>query len=930
MLRTLSVPVERSPTSPRRLTTPRGPARGAGLARLVSVAAWTMLLGCTGSAPDPAAHPSPRAVSAPAPVTPGCAAALEVVFAPAERAVPGVYVATEADAVRTALGPAWQTAVTALAAAPAPGSLKLTYPLEGAVFPQDLSAPTLRFTDPVSPGAEPPGGFAPDRWIVEFALADGAVRIQVLTAGFPSPRPVDSRLNVPGAASAPPSPGPPARGWRPSAALWGAIRTCSEQKTVRLSVTGFRAPVGSAVGSAAGAPAAVTAPPALTRATRDFSFSADAVDAPVFFRAVPLPFKFALKNVDKIQWLLGDVRSEAPAHVVMENIPVCANCHSFARDGKTLALDVDYANDKGSYAVTELAQETVLDRSKVLTWSDFRRSDGQPTFGLLSQISPDGRYVVSTVKDMSVFIPAPDLMYSQLFFPIRGILAVYDRQTKAITALPGADDPKLVQSNPTWSPDGQSILFARAEALDVAPPENRQLAVVNREDLPRVLGGKDPLTYDQFGALMEGGRKFRYDLYRVPFNGGKGGVAEPLRGASANGRSNFFARYTPDGRFIVFCQNDSFMLLRFDSALYIMPAAGGEPRKLAANFDGHMNSWHSFSPNGRWLVWSSKVNGPFTQLWLTHLDAEGQDTPPVLLENFTPANRAANIPEFVNRSLGDTFTVTEAFADAYGYFRQGFQDWQLSDYTLAARELRKALHLAPDDPQSHKYLADALARLGRMDEARPHFERAKALAPNDPELRRMLAEAAGGEGRSDVALAELKAAVRAAPGDLKARAALGRLLLSLGRPAEALPALERSLAGAPGDPALQVLVAVAQTELGHFAVAAQGLRAVLAAQPAHPQARLRLAWLLAAAPDVAVRDGARAVELAEAMCNADRFSVPEELDLLAAAYAEVGRFAEALRLVEDAAHRVAADVARPMNARADLYRRQTPYRLPTE
>ncbi len=57
-----------------------------------------------------------------------------------------------------------------------------------------------------------------------------------------------------------------------------------------------------------------------------------------------------------------------------------------------------------------------------------------------------------------------------------------------------------------------------------------------------------------------------------------------------------------------------------------------------------MNSWHSFSPNGRWLVFSSKSRSPYTQMFLTHLDKDGRDSPPILIENATRANRAVNIP----------------------------------------------------------------------------------------------------------------------------------------------------------------------------------------------------------------------------------------------------------------------------------------------
>ena len=61
-----------------------------------------------------------------------------------------------------------------------------------------------------------------------------------------------------------------------------------------------------------------------------------------------------------------------------------------------------------------------------------------------------------------------------------------------------------------------------------------------------------------------------------------------------------------------------------------------------------MNSWHSWSPNGRWLVFSSKARSPYTQMYLTHIDEQGNSSPAILIDNATPSNRAVNIPEFVN------------------------------------------------------------------------------------------------------------------------------------------------------------------------------------------------------------------------------------------------------------------------------------------
>ena len=284
-------------------------------------------------------------------------------------------------------------------------------------------------------------------------------------------------------------------------------------------------------------------------------------------------------------------------------------------------MDVDVDGDKGAYIVTEIESDTVFTRDKVISWNDFQREDSVNSFGLFSQISPDGRYIISTVKDFSVVVRFSDPGYSQLFFPVRGILVVYDRQTKQFFSLPGADDAEYVQTNPVWSPDGKWIVFARAKAI---PKLKNASGFVKRTEL------------------------FRFDLYRIPFNGGKGGKAEAIPGASNNGRSNFFPKFTQDSKWLIYTQSDSFLINQPDAELHIIPAEGGVDRRMNSDTSGKMNSWHSISPSDRWMVFSSKANGPYTQLWLTHIDKNGNDTPPVLLDGFTMQDRAANIPEFLN------------------------------------------------------------------------------------------------------------------------------------------------------------------------------------------------------------------------------------------------------------------------------------------
>ncbi len=425
-------------------------------------------------------------------------------------------------------------------------------------------------------------------------------------------------------------------------------------------------------------------------------------------------------------------------------------------------MDVDYANDKGSYIITRVSEDIMLTKNKIITWTDYKREDQELTFGLLSQISPDGKYTVSTVKDRSVFVPVSDLYYSQLFFPLKGILAYYNKETGSFQALPGADDKRFVQSNPAWSPDGKYIVFAR-----------------NKADSLREIGNKVVLSKEDCEDYLTGGKKFRYDLYRIPFNDGKGGEAKPLAGASGDGMSNYFAKYSPDGKWIVFCKANSFMLLQPDSKLYIMPAEGGVAREMRCNTN-QMNSWHSWSPNGKWLVFSSKVFTPYTQLFLTHIDEEGNDSPPVLLSNFTDPDRAANIPEFANIKAGGIRQMHESFLDYYSYAREG-GDFMLSGkYEEAEKSFRKSIELNPEHALAHDWLGMILLSKGELDEAQIELETALKLDPESVSAHLNLGKVYLNRNENEKAEMEFGTALKLEPEYADAYEGLGLILLSKG------------------------------------------------------------------------------------------------------------------------------------------------------
>ena len=241
-------------------------------------------------------------------------------------------------------------------------------------------------------------------------------------------------------------------------------------------------------------------------------------------------------------------------------------------------------------------------------------------------------------------------------------------------------------------------------------------------------------------------RRSSIDLYRIPFNEGKGGKPEPIVGASQNGMSNSFPKISPDGRWIVFVQARNGLLMRPDGQLFIVPATGGTARRMNCNTP-LMNSWHSFSPNGRWLVFSSKSRSPYTQMFLTHIDESGEDSPAILIENATAANRAVNIPEFVNIPPDGMEKIETPAADYARHSDLAIEAMKNRQYEDAVLEWNKALELDPTEPRVHNNLGVALMETGKVDEAIAHYRKALALNPKYSEACNNLGEALGRQRR---------------------------------------------------------------------------------------------------------------------------------------------------------------------------------------
>jgi Flp pilus assembly protein TadD len=725
-------------------------------------------------------------------------------------------------------------------AAARPQPITVDYPLEGSVFPPEFPPPTIFWRD-ASPRAV--------AWAIDVGFGEGAApTLHATSRGEPLPiGEIDQRAVGPtnelpkltpeqGAAHA----------WVPDAATWDAIKKGSTREPAVLTITGYRD---------------ASLRRAVSRGRVTIRTSPDPVGAPIFYRDVPLMpaqgEKGVIQPLDKkftplIAWRLRNV-AETKSRLLMTGIHSCANCHSVSRDGTTMGMDLDGPkNNKGMYALFPIRPRAEIRSENVIEWSTFRgKLGGKLRVAFMSQVSPDGRYIVTSLNDpgpgqsdyqrrqfpkdlQSTYYVAnfKDYRFLQVFYPTRGILAWYSKETGKLQPLPGADDTRYVQTNAVWSPDGRFLVFARAEAK-AAYAEGSKLA--ERANDPNET-------------------QIRYDLYRIPFDEGRGGEAVPIAGASANGMSNSFPKISPDGRWVVFVQARNGQLMRPDGQLYIVPVEGGVARRMRCNTP-LMNSWHSFSPNGRWLVFSSKSRSPYTQMFLTHVDEQGNDTPAVLIENSTAANRAVNIPEFVNIPPDGLLKIDAPVTEYYRLIDVASEAMNKGDHATALPLLRQALAESPGDAVVHNSYGSALAATGHLAEAVAQYRKATALAPEYPDAHNNLASSLVQSGRPDEAVAEFEKALALNPDFPEAQSGLGGVLAQRGKVNEAIPHLQKAV------------------EL----------------DPQNPGARgnLCLALSLAGRPQEAIPHAQEAVALTKGQN-------PLLLDMLGRLYAQAGRLSEAI------------------------------------
>ena len=226
-----------------------------------------------------------------------------------------------------------------------------------------------------------------------------------------------------------------------------------------------------------------------------------------------------------------------------------------------------------------------------------------------------------------------------------------------------------------------------------------------------------------------------------------------------------------------------------------------------------------------------------------------------------------------------------------------FQKGQIDD---AIAHYRSALQMQPDWWDAEYNLGTALSAKGQVDEAILHCEKAVSMRPTDPDAQVSLANLLFQNGRIDEAIAHYQKAITVRPDYFLARYGLGHALLEKGDLDSAIQVCRSALFLRPLDADCHTTLAIALEEKGNPAEAIQHYNRALELAPKSIPTLTNLAWLLATSQDASLRNGPKAVELAKQADQLVGGANTLVLRTLAAAYAENGEFANAIRTARSA------------------------------
>ena len=268
---------------------------------------------------------------------------------------------------------------------------------------------------------------------------------------------------------------------------------------------------------------------------------------------------------------------------------------------------------------------------------------------------------------------------------------------------------------------------------------------------------------------------------------------------------------------------------------------------------------------------------------------------------------------------------------ALAYEVAGADALDRADWDAAVESFRKGIALAPDEPSLHHKLGTALALKGDTRGAVEQFEEALRVSPTFAKAHYSLGLMLASNGQSQQAVQHWQAAIKSEPGYVEARLQLGDMLRRGGQFEASLAQYDYIIKADPRVPEARFGYAASLVRLRRYAEARDRFEAAAREYPSEPAFAQATVRLLAAAPDDRVRDGRRALSMAQGLVDKGLRSF-DVLETMAMAQAEAGQFSGAAMWQRDAiaaAERTAGHVvAERITDNLKLYEAGRPCRAP--
>lgn len=290
----------------------------------------------------------------------------------------------------------------------------------------------------------------------------------------------------------------------------------------------------------------------------------------------------------------------------------CLNCHSFCNQNPDKML----FHMRDAFAGTLLIDGDKIEKLNTKT---------PETISALVYPSwhPSGKYVAFSVNKTKQAFHLNDRNRIEVFDEASDVV-IYDVEKKEVFTASSIFSPDAFETFPTFSPDGKTLYFCSAEARQI-PQEFAEV---------------------------------RYNLCSIPFDPATrsfGTQVDTLYHAKQGGKSASFPRVSPDGRYLLYTLSGygNFSIWHKDADLYLADLQNGTSRPLTEVNSDDVESYHSWSSNSRWFIFSSRrIDGLYTRPYISYVGTDGKIGKPFLLPQkdtgfYHGFMKSFNIPEFI-------------------------------------------------------------------------------------------------------------------------------------------------------------------------------------------------------------------------------------------------------------------------------------------